>query len=99
MEKDVQGSLRADYFFQKGITLYKNNGESHKTEKLHKRLVEIQKEIPRIMVPFSVELDIDTKEVVENIRINMEGLTFEERVIRMTQMFTLDKKEDTLKVI
>ena len=44
------------------------------------------------MVPFSIELDI--KGVVDNIKINMEGLTFEEGLIRLTQMFVFEKQED-----
>lgn len=46
----------------------------------HKRLVEIQKEIPQIMVPFSIEIDI--KGVVDNIK--MEGLTFGAGLINLT---------------
>lgn len=34
------------------------------------------------MVPFSIEIDI--KGVVDNIKINMEGLTFEEGLINLT---------------
>lgn len=54
--------------------------------------MEIQKEIPKIMVPVSVELDI--KGVVENIIKNMEGLTFEESILRLTQMIVFDKREE-----
>ena len=50
-KKDIQGALRAVNFYQKGIMLYRNNGESDKADAAHKRLVEIQKEIPKIMVP------------------------------------------------
>ena len=91
-KKDIQGALRAVIFYQKGIMLYRNNGESDKADAAHKRLVEIQKEIPKIMVPFSVELDI--KGVIDNLKANMEGLSFEECVIRLTQMFVFEKQED-----
>lgn len=94
-QNDIQGALRCVNFYQKGIMLYRNNGEPQKAETAHKRLVEIQKEIPKIMVPFSVELDI--RGVVENIKINMEGLTFEESLIRLTQMFVFEKQEDIKK--
>lgn len=94
-QNDIQGALRCVSFYQKGIMLYRNNGEPQKAETAHKRLVEIQKEIPKIMVPFSVELDI--RGVVENIKINMEGLTFEESLIRLTQMFVFEKQEDIKK--
>lgn len=94
-KKDIQGALRAVNFYQKGIMLYRNNGESDKADASHKRLVEIQKEIPKIMVPFSVELDI--KGVIDNLKANMEGLSFEECVIRLTQMFVFEKQEDIKK--
>ena len=70
-QKDIQGALRSVHFYQKGIMIYRNNGEVHKAEVAHKRLVEIQKEIPKIMVPFSIELDI--KGVIDNLKVNMEG--------------------------
>ena len=69
-QNDIQGALRCVNYYQKGIKLYRDNGEPQKAEIAHKRLVEIQKEIPQIMVPFSIELDI--KGVVDNIKINME---------------------------
>ena len=94
-KKDIQGALKAVNFYQKGIMLYRNNGESDKADAAHKRLVEIQKEIPKIMVPFSVELDI--KGVIDNLKANMEGLSFEECVIRLTQMFVFEKQEDIKK--
>lgn len=94
-KKDIQGALRAVNFYQKGIMLYRNNGESDKADAAHKRLVEIQKEIPKIMVPFSVELDI--KGVIDNLKANTEGLSFEECVIRLTQMFVFEKQEDIKK--
>lgn len=58
VQQNIQGSMRAVMFFQKAITLYRNNGQPQSAEITHKRLVEIQKEIPKTMVPFSVELDI-----------------------------------------
>lgn len=96
-KKDIQGALRVVNFYQKGIMLYRNNGESDKVDAAHKRLVEIQKEIPKIMVPFSVELDI--KGVIDNLKANMEGLSFEECVIRLTQMFVFEKQEDIKKSV
>ena len=96
-QKDIQGALRAVNFYQKGIMLYRNNGETNKAEVAQKRLVEIQKEIPKIMVPCSVELDI--KGVIDNLKVNMEGLSFEESVIRLTQMLVFEKQEDIKKCV
>ena len=94
-QKDIQGALRSVHFYQKGIMIYRNNGEVHKAEVAHKRLVEIQKDIPKIMVPFSIELDI--KGVIDNLKVNMEGLSFEECVMRLTQMLVFEKQEDIKK--
>ena len=71
VQKDIQGAMRAESFFQKAINLYRNNGASKEAEKAHKRLVEIQKEIPKMMIPISVELNL--KDIIENIKVNMEG--------------------------
>lgn len=92
VQKDIQGVMRAESFFQKAINLYRNNGASKEAEKAHKRLVEIQKEIPKMMIPISVELNL--KDIIENIKVNMEGLTFEESVLRLIQMIVFDKQEE-----
>lgn len=92
VQKDIQGVMGAGSFFQKAITLYRNNGKPEQAEKTHKRYVEIQKEIPKIMDPLSTEIDIEV--VVDNIKKNMEGLTFEESIIRLTQMIVFDKQEE-----
>lgn len=44
-----------------------------------------------MMVPIIMELDI--KGVVDNIHVNMEGLTFEESIIRLIQMFVFEKRD------
>lgn len=94
-KQDMQGILKTVNFYKKGIELYRNNGETGKAEAAHKRLVEIQKEIPRIMAPSSVELDI--KGVIDNLKANMEGLSFEECVIRLTQIVAFEEQEDVKK--
>lgn len=44
------------------------------------------------MVPFTKKIDI--KGVIENLKINMDGLTFEESILRLTQMLVFEKYED-----
>lgn len=80
-QNNIQDALRAVNYYQKGIMLYRDNGETQKAENTHRRLVEIQKEIPKIMIPFTKE-------------INMDGLTFEESILRLTQMLVFEKYED-----
>ena len=91
LENNMHDAMRAASFFQKAVVLYRNNGAPVQAEKTHKRLVEIQKEIPKNMVPISTELDI--KGILDNIKVNMEGLTFEESIIRLTQMIVFDRRE------
>lgn len=94
VQRDMLGAMRAGIFFQKAITLYRESGEKQKAENTHRRLVEVQKDIPKMMVPITMELDI--KGVLDNIHVNMEGLTFEESIIRLIQMFVFEKR-DTIK--
>ena len=44
------------------------------------------------MVPISIEVDINRN--IEIIKANMDGLIFEESIIRLTQMLVFEKKED-----
>lgn len=91
VKDNIHNAMRAASFFQKAVFLYRNNGAPDQAEKTHKRLVEIQKEIPKNMVSISTELDI--KGILDNIKVNMEGLTFEESIIRLTQMIVFDHRE------
>lgn len=91
VEDNIHNAMKAASFFQKAVVLYRNNGAPNQAEKTHKRLVEIQKEIPKNMVTISTELDI--KDILDNIKVNMEGLTFEESIIRLTQMIVFEPRE------
>lgn len=91
VKDNIHNAMRAASFFQKAVILYRNNGAPGQAEKTHKRLVEIQKEIPKNMVPISTKLDI--KDILDNIKVNMEGLTFEESIIRLTQIIVFDHRE------
>ena len=91
VQRDMLGAMRAGNFFLKAIVLYRNSGEKQKAENTHRRLVEVQKDIPKMMVPITTDLDI--KGVLDNIHVNMEGLTFEESIIRLIQMFVFEKKD------
>lgn len=95
LKRDAQDVMRVGYFYQKGINLYRNNGEAQKAEIAHKRLVEIQKDIPKTMMSHTIELNIE--EIVKTIRKNMDGLSFEESIIRLTQMIVFDKKDEIKK--
>lgn len=91
VKANIQELLRAIEFYRKGIKLYRNNGEPQKAENAHRRLVEIQKNITGNMEVFSTKWDITG--VVQCIRTNMEGLTFEESIVRLTQICSFDSQE------
>ncbi len=83
LQNDAMGAFRSVDFFEKAIILFRNNGESLKAESVHKKLIEIQKQIPKNMHIFRTTFDVS--KVVENIKTNMDGLSFEECIIRFTQ--------------
>ena len=89
--------LKSESYYKKGIKLYCDNGEADQAKIAHKRLVEIQKEIPKTISPFSVEIDI--KDVTDNLKVNMEGLSFEECVIRMIHLVSFERREDIKKCV
>lgn len=95
INSSIQGAMQAEHFFQKAVVIYRNNGESGKGEKVHRRLVEVQKEIPKLMIPHTTSVDVS--KINANIQLNMEGLSFAECVIRITQMITFYKKDDIKK--
>lgn len=90
--KNILGAMRSSGYFQKAITLYRNNGETEKAEITHKRLVEVQKDIPKAMIPISMELDIGG--IIDNVKTNMLGLTFEECIMRLAQTVVFEKRND-----
>lgn len=92
VQRDTRNVIGAVALFHKAIVLYQNNGESLQAERIHKRLVEVQEKIPQLMVPICTKLNIQS--IVDNIELNMRGLTFEESVIRLTQMVCFDSKEE-----
>lgn len=90
VHREAMGVLRAGYFFEKAIKIYRNNGATVQAENVHKKLVEVQKQIPKNMHIIYTKFD-DTK-ANENIKANMDGLTFEESIIRLTQFVGFESK-------
>lgn len=95
LEEDMQGAMEAQSFFQKAIEIYRNNAGPSKAEQALRRLVEIQKEIPKQMNVITMEFDVSG--VHANIDANMKNLTFEESIIRLTQLVPFPQKETVKK--
>lgn len=94
INENIQGIFRAEKFLKKAIMIYRDNGDPKEGERIHKRLVEIQKEIPKLMIPICNNKKIDMSRINANVVLNMEGLSFAECVIRLTQMIAFHKKDD-----
>lgn len=95
VNSNVQEVFSAERFLQKAVKIYRDNGAVNDAERVHKRLVEIQREIPKLMMPIITE--VDATKLYENIKRNMEGMTFEECVIRIVQMTIFYKRDDMKK--
>lgn len=95
VNSDAQGVFNAERFLQKAVKLYRDNGAVNEAERVLKRLVEIQREIPKLMMPITTKVDVS--KLYENVRANMEGMTFEECVIRIAQMTIFYKRDDIKK--
>lgn len=64
---------------------------------MHKRLIEVQKTIPDLMTVHSIPFN--GEKIAENIKANMDGLNFEECVLRITQFVSFYKKDDFKKKV
>ena len=91
------GLFQAEMFFKKAILLYRSNGETHKAEKTHRRLLDIQKDKLKAMHTHTITFDVS--KTIENISQNMDGLSFEECIIRLTQIVSFYKKDDFKKIV
>lgn len=92
LKKDATEAFRVDYFLKKAIQIYGNNEETEKAQLTHKRLVEVQKDIPNTMHPISFSFDGD--KIKQLVTQAMNGLTFEEALIQLTQMVSFYTKEE-----
>lgn len=90
--KNKLDAFKVQYYFEKSIRLYRNNGEAKIAERVHKRLIAIQKYFPRTMKSYKTAFDGD--KIKELINHYMEGLSFEECIIRIAQIVPFYKKEE-----
>ena len=92
LNNNIQGAMKAEIYFRKAIMIYRNNGEAGKGEEVHRRLVEIQKQIPKLMHVHTTSVDVS--KINASIQLFMEGLSFSESIIRFTQLVAFYKKND-----
>ena len=90
-DEDAAGLLRKESFLQKAMLIYKdvNKGKRSCT---HRILLDVQKKIPKLMVPIQISLDLS--ELYNTIDLNYENLSLEEGIIRLTQLVQFYKKDE-----
>ncbi|NMB96218.1 MAG: DUF4209 domain-containing protein [Clostridiaceae bacterium] len=82
LQQEIHGAVRAEDYYLKAIKLYRDNGEPKKAEFACRRLIEIQKEKAENLCSFPVYFNIEG--LIDYIKTNMEGLTFEESIIMLS---------------
>lgn len=97
MENNMLRAMQAERYFQKAINIFRNCKEMERANQTIRRLIDIQKEIPKNMAPITTEIDLS--DIHSNIDKNMEDLSFEESIIRLTQMIVFYKREDVKKQV
>ena len=94
LQNDAMGAFRSVSFYEKAIVLFRNNGASAQAESVHRKLIDVQKQIPKNMHIFRTTFDVS--KAIKNIETNMDGLSFEECIIRLTQYLGFESI-DTIK--
>ena len=87
----------AEKFYKEAALLFRNNGCNEECSKTMEKLVDVQKKIPNLMVSHNYNIDIS--KITKNIELNFKGLTFEQAVMRLTQLVSFHRKEDVKKEV
>lgn len=87
-----QKVMRHKDYLQQAVLLYRNNGSADKPKETQRKLISVQKKIPKMIVPISTEIDVS--ELYKTIDLNFKDLSIEESIIRLTQMIALYKKDE-----
>lgn len=95
--QDGSNLMRAVMFLQKSIEIYRNNGATELAKEIQRKMVQVQKGIPLSMDCFSATIDIT--DIQNSINKNMKDLSFEECIIRLTQLFVFEKQDDIRKTV
>ena len=93
-KESFQTVTMAEKYYIKSIELYRNNGEKDEAERLHKKLVILQKKKPNFMARFKNTYDVS--ELNKWMNEAFENLGFEESIIRLTQ-FTIFRSYESMK--
>ena len=94
---NMQGAFTSEKVIKKAIMLCKNNGAPERAKDLHKQLLEIQKAIPEQMVPMTIP--INREKYKEIIDANMEGLSFQESILRLNQFIHYSTRDEIKEIV
>lgn len=94
INNNICGLFNAEKYLIKAIKIYRNNKMSEDSDRLQKKLYEIQKKIPQKMIPISNEVDLS--KTYSMIMSYYDDLSFEEHILRLVQS-TIFMSKDYLK--
>lgn len=92
MKDDIRALYISEKNLEKAILIYKSEGKKEELERATRKLLEVQKEIPKYMVPISIKADA-TKDYNAFIAL-FKDLCFEEAVVRLIQSVPIISKND-----
>lgn len=92
IKDDIRSLYIAEKNLEKAILIYKSEGKKEELERATRKLLEVQKEIPKYMVPISVKADA-TKDYNAYIAL-FEGLNFKQAVVRLIQSVPIISKNE-----
>ena len=98
--KNVQEVFEAEKYYREAVFIYRGIGEKVKAELAHKKMLEVQQEIHKYMIPLVGEEGLRENYVRENyMRVEklFENLSLKEHILMIAQCIQLYDKEDLKK--
>ena len=93
---EIKDNVRSLYIseknLEKAILIYKSEGKKEELERATRKLLAVQKEIPKYMVPISVKANV-TKDYHAYISL-FEGLDFKQAVVRLIHSIPIISKDE-----
>ena len=91
VQDDVRSLYITERNIEKAILIYKQEGKKEETERATKKLLDVQKEIPKFMIPISSKMDVSA-EYKEYIAL-FSNLNFQQAVVRLIQTVHIEARD------
>lgn len=91
IDKDIQGLFDAVRYLEKCVHIYRNNSLPLESERIQRKLLDYKKRIPSAMNP--VNGTIQSEGLYQQVMRNLEGLSFEESILRLVQSTSFFTKD------